>query len=82
MAGAFGGMVRMYREHGKLSAQEAARLAERTSPACIDHILNAPPDAVSWLDLDALARQDEVKAIGRWEEIRQVHIRLASPSLR
>jgi hypothetical protein len=71
MAGAFGGMVRMYREHGKLTAEEAVRLAERTSPACLDRILNAPPDAVSWLDLDALARQDEDKVLRCWEDIKQ-----------
>jgi hypothetical protein len=71
LAGAFGAMVQTYREHYKLSAQEAVQRASQTSPKSIDRILNAPPDEVSWLDLDALAQKDEAQALRRWEEIKQ-----------
>jgi hypothetical protein len=71
LAAAFGNMVNSYREHWKLSAEEAAKRAAQTSPEHIDRILNAPPDGVSWLDLDALARKDESLALERWEQIKE-----------
>jgi hypothetical protein len=71
LAAAFGNMVNSYRKHFKLSAEEATKRAAQTSPEHIDRILNAPPDGVSWLDLDALARKDESLAFGRWEQIKE-----------
>jgi hypothetical protein len=71
LAGAFGGMVKQYREHYKLSAQEALDRAQDDSDEYLDRILSAPPDQVSWYELDALARRDEGQALRRWREIVQ-----------
>jgi hypothetical protein len=38
-------------------------------PGLVERALNAPPDQVSWLDLDAIARADPEKAWARWREI-------------
>src|SRR5690242_14761996 len=71
LAAAFGNMVSSYREHYKLSAEEAAKLAAQTPSEDIDRILNGSPHAVSWLDLDALARKDESLALEHWEKIKE-----------
>jgi hypothetical protein len=71
LAAAFGEMVNFYRKHYKLSAEEASQRAAEASPEYIDHILNAPPDQVSWLDLDNLVQKDEAKALERWAQIKQ-----------
>ena len=71
LAAAFGSMVNSYREHYKLSPEEAAKRAAQTSSEDIDHILNAPPNEVSWRDLDALAWKNEGLALGRWQQIKE-----------
>jgi hypothetical protein len=71
LAAAFGNMVNSYREHCNLSAEEAAKRAAQTSDEDIDHILNGSPHAVSWFDLDALARKDESLALERWQQIKK-----------
>jgi hypothetical protein len=71
LAAAFGEMVYFYREHYKLSAEEARQRAAENSPECIDRILNAPPDQVTWYDLDSLAQKDKSLALERWEQVKE-----------
>lgn len=71
LGSAFGRMVNFYRGHYRLSAEEAVARADEATPEYMDHILNAPPDQVSWFDLDTLAQKDEAKALERWEQIKQ-----------
>src|SRR5262245_107627 len=71
MAAAFGRLVDLYREHYQLSPQEARDRAGEDHPALAERALNAPPDQVSWFDLDTIARADPEKARGRWREIVQ-----------
>jgi hypothetical protein len=71
LTAAFGEMLNSYREHCKLSAEEAAKRAADASPEHIDRILNAPPNDVSWFDLDTLAQKDENLALERWQRIKE-----------
>jgi hypothetical protein len=71
-AAAFAEMVGFYREHYTLSAQEAIARAEGSSPAALERARHAPPDQVSWFDLDTIARHDPDAALRRWEEIKEV----------
>jgi hypothetical protein len=70
-AAAFGRLVQDYREHWKLSAQEAVNRAGTTDPAVVDRARTCPPDQVGWHDLDALARHDPAAAMARWEEVKE-----------
>src|SRR5262249_14854200 len=70
LAAAFARMVRTYREHFRMPLPEAL---DRAGGDCsdVEHALNAPPDQVSWFDLDLIARSDPEKARGRWREVVQ-----------
>jgi hypothetical protein len=74
LAGAFGRLVEGYREFLKLTPEEArARAGEavEAQPEQLDRILTGPPDEVSWLDLDTLARHDPDQALERWQQIKR-----------
>jgi hypothetical protein len=71
MAGAFGERLKAYQEHAKLTAEEAARHVVENSAEDINRILNAPPDAVSWLDLYSLGDTDASLALERWRQIKE-----------
>jgi hypothetical protein len=70
MAAAFGEMVGDYRKHCELSPEEAHRRVAENSPESLDRILKAPPDEVSWFDLDTLAQEDESLALKRWAQVK------------
>jgi hypothetical protein len=67
----FGEEVEEYRKYCNLSPQEACQRTAENSPERIDYILSAPPNEVSWSDLDALAQKDPVLALQRWESIKE-----------
>jgi hypothetical protein len=71
LAAAFGAMVAAYREHFKLSAQEAIDRTSDHPPASLDDALTGPPDQVSWFQLHDLSAHDPDKALRRWEEVKQ-----------
>jgi hypothetical protein len=71
LAGAFGRMVKSYREHFQLSPEEARDRAEENPVEALDRMLSAPPDQVSWFDLDSLSRRDPGEALRRWQEVVQ-----------
>src|SRR5262245_52087635 len=62
-AAAFGAMVKLSRVHYKLTAAEAEARAAEAPPHYLDRALTCPPDQLSWLDLDALARHDPARAL-------------------
>jgi hypothetical protein len=70
-AAAYAELVSQYREHWKLSAQQAIARAEETSAAVMDHVLHAPPDQVGWYDLNTIAQHDPAAAQRRWEDIKE-----------
>jgi hypothetical protein len=70
-AAAFAELVRSYREHLQLPAEEAVRRAGADNPAALERIRTGPPDQVSWSDLDALARGDPEAALRRWAEVKE-----------
>jgi hypothetical protein len=70
-AAAFGKLVQDYREHYRLSAQDAVARAETAAPDVVDRARTCPPDQVAWPDLEALARQDEAVALARWEQVKE-----------
>src|SRR5262249_51820116 len=74
LAGAFGRVVEEYREFFELAPEEArARACEagEAQPEPLNRILPGPPDRVSWLDLDTLARHDPEKARERWQQVKR-----------
>jgi hypothetical protein len=70
-AKAFAEFVEQYREHYKLSAQEAIARTEENVPHLMDRALNAPPEQVDWHDIDRIARSDPDAAQKRWDEIKE-----------
>jgi hypothetical protein len=69
---AFGQLVSYYREHYKLSPEEARNRAyELTESENAEAILNRPAEEVDWLDLDRLARHDPALAEQRWEDAKE-----------
>lgn len=68
---AFGQMVGFYREHYGLSPGEARTKASDLPDPFLERTLTAPPDQMSWLDLDAVAQLDPDRARARWEEIKE-----------
>jgi len=70
MAGAFGQLVASYREHFRLTPEEARRQATATTQEQVRRILDGPPDQVSWSDLDLLAARDPPQALRHWEAIK------------
>jgi hypothetical protein len=74
LAGAFGLVLKGYRDYFELSPEEAreqAREAGEARPERLERILTGPPDQVSWIDLDILARHDPEKAQERWQHIKR-----------
>jgi hypothetical protein len=71
LAAAFGGTVAAYREHFKLSVQEAIDRTSNNPLGCLDDALSGPPDQVTWFQLHGLAEHDPEKALRRWEEVKQ-----------
>jgi hypothetical protein len=70
-AAAFGELIASYREHWKLSAQEAVNRAGASDPATIERVLSCPPDQLEWSDFNALAKADPDVAQGCWEEVKE-----------
>jgi hypothetical protein len=68
--GAFGRMVGLYREHYKLSPDEAFRRASEAPEHFIERAQTCAPSQVSWDDLGGIARVDPEKALARWEEVK------------
>jgi hypothetical protein len=58
LAGAFGEKRKAYREHAKFTAEQAVQRIAQDASEDIDRILNAPLDAVSWTDVEALAQKE------------------------
>jgi hypothetical protein len=71
LAGAFGSLVESYRKHSCLSPEVARQRAAEDCAESLDRALNAPPDGVSWLDLEALAQKDAGLALERWEQVKK-----------
>jgi len=71
VAKSFGQMVSHYREHGKLSAEDARDKALACPDHLFNHALAVPPNQLSWFDLDAIARRDPDRAARRWEEVKR-----------
>jgi hypothetical protein len=71
LAAAFAATVTSYREHYNLTHQEAVAHATELIPAVEERALSAPPEQVSWRDLDCIAERDPERALQRWEEIKQ-----------
>jgi hypothetical protein len=71
LAAAFAEKLKAYREHAKLTAEQAVKRIAQDASEDIDRILHAPPDAVSWLDLYSLGDKDANLALERWEKIKE-----------
>lgn len=72
VAGAFGRMVRWYREYYKLSPEEARQRAAETASTEYEELLKErPPEEVSWEDLEYLSRGDPSVALRRWEDVKR-----------
>jgi hypothetical protein len=71
LAGAFSAILASYRERAKLTAEQAVQRIAQVASEDIDRILNEPPEAVSWLELDALAYKDAGLALQRWQQIKE-----------
>src|SRR5262245_3890179 len=70
LAAAFGRMVGHFRDHCQLSPDEARARAADTPDERVERSLTCPPSAVSWSDLDGIARRDPAAALARWEEVK------------
>src|SRR5262245_48916652 len=69
---AFGELVSNFREHYKLSPEEARqRVYQLTESENAEAILNRPAEELDWLDLDRLARHDPALAEQRWEDAKE-----------
>jgi hypothetical protein len=71
VAKSFREMVGHYRQHYKLSDEEARAKASECPDPLYDHALGCPADQVSWFALDALAQRDPDRAAARWEEVKR-----------
>lgn len=71
LATVFGEKLKAYREHATVTAEEAAKRIAQDAVENINRILNEPPEAVNWLELDALAQKDEGLALERWQQIKE-----------
>jgi hypothetical protein len=71
LAAAFGQVVRSYREHYRLTPEEALARATDRPDAYLDGLLTCPPHELSWGDLDALAQRDPAQMLARWEEVKR-----------
>jgi hypothetical protein len=71
LAAPFAEKLKAYREHAKLTAEQAVQLIAQDASEDIDRVLNAPPDAVSWLDLYSLGDKDANLALERWKQIKE-----------
>jgi hypothetical protein len=71
LGASFGEMVKCYREMSGLSPQEALARASETHPTDEERILRAPPDQLSWSQLDTLAERDPELARRLWEEVKR-----------
>src|SRR5262245_41668795 len=69
IAAAFGRMVAYYREHFGLSPEEARQRVASAPEGHLQHILDCPPDQLTWQDLNDLAERDPAQALRRWEEL-------------
>jgi hypothetical protein len=70
-AAEFGELVGQYKEFFKLSVQDAIARSESGSDTLLKRAMQAPPDEVSWHDLDIIARDDPAAAQRRWEEVKE-----------
>jgi hypothetical protein len=71
IAATFGELVEGYREHHKISAEEAAAKADECDPDHLRRVMQSPPDEVSWYTLHFLGRSDPALALRRWEEVQR-----------
>jgi hypothetical protein len=71
LAAAFGQMVGFYREHYKLTPEEARARAAEAPDHYVERVLTCPPEEVSWHNLNALAGRDPARALERWEEVKR-----------
>lgn len=71
LAAAFGEKLNAYREHAKVTAEEAAKRTAQDAAEDIDRILNEPAEASSWSDLEALAQKGGGLALERWQQIKE-----------
>lgn len=71
LAAAFADKLKSYREHAKLTAEEAAKRIAEDAAEGIDRILGEPPEATTWDELDALAQKDAGLALERWQQIKE-----------
>jgi hypothetical protein len=71
LAAAFGQMVGFYREHYKLTPEEACARAAEAPDHYVERVLTCPPEEVSWHDLNALEGRDPARALERWQEVKR-----------
>ena len=71
LAGAFADKLKSYREHAKLTAEEAAKRVAEDAAEDIGRILGEPPEVTTWAELEALAQKDTGLALKRWQQIKE-----------
>ena len=71
MASAFADVVADYEKNWGLSREEAIANVYAGDANAIERIRAAPPDQVSWLDLQILAKHSPELAVQRWQEVKQ-----------
>jgi len=71
LANSFGRMVLAYEQHFSLSREDSLQSATKPPPDDGQHVLNGPPDQVSWWGLHQIARTDPDRSAARWEEIKR-----------
>jgi hypothetical protein len=71
IAATFGEIVEGYREHYKISADEAAAKADECDPDHLRRRMECPPEEVSWFALHFLGRSDPELALRWLEEVKQ-----------
>ncbi len=73
MATAYANMVGVYREHLKLTTQEAVDKAdEPPADGWQDRVLKCRPDHLTWMDFAQLTKCDPDLARQRWDELKQI----------
>src|SRR5262245_34366970 len=71
LGGAFGRLVKYFREEYALSPDEARKRAQEGCHQSGELVRRKPPDQVSWHDLSDLAESDPDLAQQRWEEVKE-----------
>ena len=72
MAAAYASMVGFYREHFKMTTQEAVEKVDQRPDGWQDRVLNCRPDQLTWLNFANLTKCDPDLAAQLWEKLKRI----------